>query len=183
VTSINLRPWTEADVERRQEIGLHVEIQRMYGVAGQTRPMTYREASAWASDDRQRWMIDFGDELIGEVTLRMLDAVSRRGRVGVGLFAPVWLGRGFGTEALRRVLDDLFDDRGGQAALHRADLRVLSSNVRAQASYTKLGFVVEGVERETCWLDGRWHDDWMMAVLEQDWRGRATSQGFLCWPG
>jgi len=57
--------------------------------------------------------------------------------------------------------------------LHRVDLRVLAFNDGAIASYRKCGFVQEGCERNSCWLDGQWYDETIMAVLATE---------FLC-PG
>ena len=48
--------------------------------------------------------------------------------------------------------------------LHRVDLRVLSFNVRALRCYEKCGFVREGVERESAFVDGARVDDVMMSL-------------------
>lgn len=66
------------------------------------------------------------------------------------------------------MLDLAFDTLG----LHRVHLKVLACNERAIRSYTRVGFVREGVEREACWAGGEWHDDVIMAVLAS---GRASS--------
>ncbi|MNY63079.1 hypothetical protein D3C86_1999940 [compost metagenome] len=54
--------------------------------------------------------------------------------------------------------------------LHRVSLRVLAINKRAIRSYMKCGFQVEGRERETAFLDGKWHDDLIMGLLEHELR-------------
>jgi RimJ/RimL family protein N-acetyltransferase len=57
--------------------------------------------------------------------------------------------------------------------LHRVDLRVLAFNDGAIAAYRKWGFVAEGRERESCWLDGQWHDDIIMGLLAAEFPGPA----------
>jgi RimJ/RimL family protein N-acetyltransferase len=53
----------------------------------------------------------------------------------------------------------------GELKLHRVELEVFDFNVRAQKSYAKSGFVVEGVKRGGLRLaDGR-HDVVMMAAI------------------
>ena len=54
---------------------------------------------------------------------------------------------------------------------------MLAFNEHAIAAYLKCGFVVEGRERESCLMDGRWHDDLIMGVLEHEYRALAAS-----WP-
>lgn len=168
--TLSLRPLCSSDIAERQRIGLFAEIQQMYGRDGETRPMTDQEAREWAHDDRQLWIVELDGRMIGQVTLKMIDQEHRRGQVGVGLFHPDDLGQGYGTQALGTLLASVFNDTDELAYLHRAQLRVLKINERAQASYRKLGFQVEGTERETCFLGGEWHDDLIMAVLEEDYR-------------
>ncbi|MCI2424239.1 GNAT family N-acetyltransferase [Saccharopolyspora sp. K220] len=78
------------------------------------------------------------------------------------------LGRGLGSEATQLVLEYAFTELG----LHRVDLRVLAFNERAIACYTTCGFVIEGRERETALIDGRWHDDVMMSILDHEYHDR-----------
>jgi ribosomal-protein-alanine N-acetyltransferase len=54
--------------------------------------------------------------------------------------------------------------------LHRVDMRVLTFNRRAIGCYEKCGFVHEGVERESVWIDGAWTDDMRMGILEDEYR-------------
>ena len=41
--------------------------------------------------------------------------------------------------------------------------------------YEKCGFVREGVERESAWVDGAWADDVLMAILEHEYRALAST--------
>lgn len=65
--------------------------------------------------------------------------------------------------------------------LHRVDLRVLAYNERAIAAYRKCGFSQEGVERESAWIDGKWFDDVMMSILEDEYRALAPGWGLQDW--
>jgi RimJ/RimL family protein N-acetyltransferase len=46
---------------------------------------------------------------------------------------------------------------------------VVDYNLRAIGAYQKCGFVVEGREREAAFVDGIWHDDVMMAILDREY--------------
>ena len=103
-------------------------------------------------------------EAVGAAFLHAINAEDRRARYAIGLYDPSFFGRGLGQQATRLVLQHAFET----LMLHRVDLRVLDYNHRAIATYRACGFVEEGRERETCFLDGRWYDDVVMAVLEHE---------------
>jgi RimJ/RimL family protein N-acetyltransferase len=52
--------------------------------------------------------------------------------------------------------------------LARISARVLEYNTRAIRAYEKCGFVVEGRQRESAHVDGKWHDDVMMGLLDSE---------------
>ena len=67
---------------------------------------------------------------------------------------PSSRGKGLGTDAMVTLLRYLFDDR----QLERVWLSVLTWNEPAIASYKKVGFVVEGMLKEDCWIEGALHN-------------------------
>ncbi|MBM6400664.1 GNAT family N-acetyltransferase [Phycicoccus sonneratiae] len=169
---LTLRALRPEDRAARRRHGWHAEIERAYGSSTGTRAMTDDELERWSANwergasepNRIHWVLDVGGEAVGAAFLHGVDPVDRRARYAVGLYHPSWLGRGLGRRATRLVLGYAF----GPLGLHRVDLRVLDDNHRARATYRACGFVEEGRERETCFLDGRWHDDVVMAVLEHE---------------
>jgi RimJ/RimL family protein N-acetyltransferase len=85
----------------------------------------------------------------------------------VGIYiGPPFLNQGYGTDAMRLMVDYGFRELG----LHRIDLTVLSFNTRAIAAYRKVGFVEEGRAREAVFHDGQWYDRVSMAILAGEWR-------------
>ena len=69
-------------------------------------------------------------------------------------------------ELIRLLLQYAFAD----LRLHRIGIRVLAYNKRATRAYEKCGFVIEGRERETAFVNGAWHDDLMMGIVEHKFR-------------
>lgn len=125
-------------------------------------------AEARAADPSERcWVIEAEGDLVGVTRLHALRESDRKAHFVIGMFAPSLMGRGLGTEATRLVLDYAF----GSMNLHRVDLRVLAFNDGAIASYRKCGFVQEGRERQSCWLDGQWYDDIIMGILATEFPG------------
>jgi aminoglycoside 6'-N-acetyltransferase len=79
--------------------------------------------------------------------------------------APAYQDRGLGTEALRRAIDWLVDQRGH----HRLTIDPAAHNTRAIAAYEKVGFRPVGVMRRyERSKDGSWHDGLLMDLLAED---------------
>jgi RimJ/RimL family protein N-acetyltransferase len=140
----------------------------MYGGSlAEFEPMTIEMARAWVrrlQEQPYAWVIDLDGRLIGEIRLHGIDEADRRAALAVGIADPGALGRGVGTESIRLVLGFAFTT----LQLHRVSVRVLAYNTRAIAAYEKCGFIIEGRERETALVDGKWYDDIMMAILASD---------------
>jgi RimJ/RimL family protein N-acetyltransferase len=118
-------------------------------------------------DHPRAWVIET-DRLIGEVRLDRIDMQDRRVSLAIGILDPDCLGKGLGTQASMLVLDHAFYD----LKLHRVAIRVLAYNTRAIRSYQKCGFLIEGREREAAFVNGRWHDDVIMGLLEHEFAYR-----------
>lgn len=166
---VTLRAIQPEDEHARLSLGWHAAIQRNYGQLAQTREMTSAEARLWYEQQQSRagdpsrrcWTIEAEGHLVGGAGLDSLKETDRMAHFVIGMFAPTHMGRGLGTEATRLLLDHAFRSMN----LHRVDLRVLAFNHGAIASYRKCGFVQEGRERDSCWLDGQWYDDIIMGLL------------------
>ncbi|WP_437406761.1 GNAT family N-acetyltransferase [Sinorhizobium meliloti] len=95
-------------------------------------------SSRYIEEKEYAWVIDAG-RFIGHLRFHSIDRQDERAALAIGIDDPAYLGRGFGTEAIRLALMHAFS-----TGLHRISLRVLASNTRAIACYRKCGFVEEG---------------------------------------
>ena len=80
-------------------------------------------------------------------------------------------GKGYGTEAGRRLLQFAFDKLG----FHRVAVGVVGFNTRALRFWTGLGFQQEGIARESHYCDGQYSDFIMMSILEDEYRQKYDS--------
>ena len=105
------------------------------------------------------------DQVIGFTALFDLSWNSGDTLVSIAIGDRNHWGKGYGTEAMRLLLRYAFDELN----LRRVTLLVFDYNQRAQRSYQKAGFVVEGRQRGMLLREGqRW--DWLfMGVLKEDW--------------
>jgi len=88
----------------------------------------------------------------------------RRTSMGIALAAP-FQNQGYGSEAINWALDWAFRFGG----YHRVSLGTVGYNERADHVYRKLGFVMEGREREAHWHDRNWYDMISYGMLEHEW--------------
>lgn len=83
------------------------------------------------------------------------------------LIAPQYRGHGYGSEAIRWILNWGFQIAG----LHRIGLQSAVWNEGAIRLWGRLGFKEDGRDREALWSDGRWWDEVRFSILEGEWRG------------
>jgi RimJ/RimL family protein N-acetyltransferase len=55
--------------------------------------------------------------------------------------------------------------------LHRIMLTVSDENKRAIKAYAKANFKTEGVMKQACYRDDKYHDKIIMAILREEWLG------------
>ena len=75
-------------------------------------------------------------------------------------------GRGYGTDVLRTLCGFAF----GSMNIAKVELEVVAGNTRAVALYERLGFVREVHRRRALWIDGAWHDEYLMGLLAGELR-------------
>ncbi len=102
-------------------------------------------------------------ELVGHVALTT-EEDGRQGEIGFTL-AREFHGRGLAFEAAARVLDYAFDE----LALHRVTAVTDCENHSSVALLGRLGMRREGHFIQNVWFKGRWGDEYLYAVLREEW--------------
>jgi RimJ/RimL family protein N-acetyltransferase len=103
-------------------------------------------------------------KFIGGIEINNLDLKNRNCTIAVYMH-PDYLGKGIGTQAIKLLLDFLFQ----RFSLNKIKLNVFDYNERAIKSYKKVGFVEEGVLRQELFTLNKYHDIVMMSILKQEW--------------
>ena len=109
--------------------------------------------------------------LVGNIGLFGVHPKDRCATIGIAL-GREHIGRGYGTDAMRVIVDYGFREMG----LHRIQLGVAPFNPAGIRAYEKAGFVEEGRYRESVMHDGRWYDEVLMSILDHEWAARRTSE-------
>lgn len=109
--------------------------------------------------------------LIGEVSLILRNLDARQGEIG-WIFDPDHQGRGYATEAANAIFDLAF----GPGDLHRVAARC---DVRNDASWRlmeRLGMRREAHFREHALFKSHWDEEFIYALLQQEWRALRAEQ-------
>lgn len=107
------------------------------------------------------------DQLIGTATLSAINRTHRSCMIGYALI-PAYQGKGYAREAVGALIRHAFTDLN----LHRIGADLEPDNVGSRGVLDAHGFQVEGRQRDTYWLNGRWYDSLLMSLLEPEWRAR-----------
>ena len=113
-----------------------------------------------------------GPRLIGNLELRKLEAVERRGEIGIMIGDRAFWGRGYGEDAMRTICRYGCHDLD----LHRLELTVAAFNLRALRCYEKVGFTIEGRLRDHRYVSGRYYDSLLMGLLRDDFDAREAAR-------
>jgi RimJ/RimL family protein N-acetyltransferase len=107
--------------------------------------------------------------VVGEVSLQWLSRVHRQGEVGF-VFHPGYQGRGLATEAAGAMLRLGFEGLGLHRVIGRCDAR----NLPSARLMERLGMRQEAHFVHSEWFKGRWGDELVYAMLEEEWRARVS---------
>ena len=110
---------------------------------------------------------------VGGCGLQHVDWRNRSIELGIFIGVKELWDTGIGTEATKLLLYHAF----ATLNLHRVWLRVYEDNPRARRVYEKLGFVVEGRQRDGDYRAGRYRDVQLMSILRPEWERRRGGRG------
>jgi [ribosomal protein S5]-alanine N-acetyltransferase len=164
-----LREPEPSDVDARQSLGTHADIQRGFGASHpRTGPMTRAAAEAWVTglggEGSIEWVVEAEGSFLGNARLHSFE--GREARYAVGFYDHARLGRGYGTGVTTLVLGYAF----GELGLLRVTLAVLEDNERAIRCYRRCGFRLLSRVPEAAIVDGEHLDDLVMAVGADEFR-------------
>ena len=169
-----LRPLEEADAEPLFRL---VQANRGYlaewlpWAAAESRVETHlefiRASQQQHADDNgfQAAILD-GDEIVGVIGFHRVDWVNRATSIGYWIGAANQ-GRGIVTEAVRALTAYAFDVWD----LNRVEIRAATGNGRSAAIPLRLGFVEEGVARQSERHGDSFKDLAVYSMLAADWPG------------
>ncbi len=104
--------------------------------------------------------------VIGETGLLRMFSAWHQTDLTIIIPDPKMQHKGYGTEAIRLMLDMAFDEY----EMHRVSIGVVGLNTNALDFYRKIGFRQEGILEEAYYYNNEYSDFIMMRILRQEWK-------------
>ena len=100
------------------------------------------------------------DKYIGHINAVQFDRAFKFAEIAY-IIKPDYWGRGYGTEAVERVVKFLMED----LKIHKVRAAFFASNVASKRVLEKVGFKQEGYLRDNVLIDGEFEDECVMAFI------------------
>ena len=171
-TLVRLRAYRKDDIPLAQELFNDSEMKTNLA-PGIPYPFTLEDEEKWfatnsASHDIYSFAVETLENgiFLGGCGVNAIDWKNSRVTIGIAIVNKEYLGKGYGTDALRVLIRFIFNEMN----IHKINLYVYAFNERAIKSYKKCGFVVEGTKRQEIFKNGTYHDEIHMGLLREEWK-------------
>jgi RimJ/RimL family protein N-acetyltransferase len=103
-------------------------------------------------------------KIIGDLGIHFFDNENKQAEIGCTLNKN-FQNKGYATESVKRVIDYLFKDLNK----HRIITSIDPKNKNSIRLVERIGFRKEAHFVESIFINGRWVDDLIYAMIEKDW--------------
>jgi RimJ/RimL family protein N-acetyltransferase len=181
-TRLRLRHFMDSDLTLFMAYRNDPEVARYQGWEGISEP----EARAFIQEQKEvqpgvpgQWFqiaveLKETDMLVGDCALKIEEHDERQVEIGYTL-SRAYQGRGIASEAVSCVLEYAFVTLG----LHRVVAMTDCENVASVALLERLGLRREGHFRQNVWFKGKWGDEYLSAMLQEEWLNIRSTNGFM----
>lgn len=165
-----LRALQKGDLPHVRTWSNDPEVRRL---TGEVTPMSEEAAESFyerlQKDESRIWfaiVLKENDRIVGECGLLRMFHPWRTTDLTMILGERDVRGQGYGTEAIRLLMDYAF----GYLGFHRISIGVVGFNERALQFYESVGFRREGIQRDGYYYDHAFSDFVMLSILEEEFR-------------
>lgn len=164
---MNIRPIKESDSENFLRLckSLDQETQFMMLEPGErtttVEDQTQRIKNLLSTENQMIFVAEDENRLVG--FLGAYGGGYKRNRQSAYIVTGIlqqYAGQGIGKQFFK-----MLDEWAATHHLHRLELTVMSHNERAVHLYQKMGFVTEGVKKDSLQVDGKYVDEYYMAKI------------------
>lgn len=173
---VRLRGYEKSDAHAMLRWASDEDVTRWHGPpnlpASLAQMEKFIEMGSTPADTAKYFAIETLDgKLVGDCGLRSIDWKCRKAEFFITIGEKQLWDKGYGSDALRVVTRLAFEKMN----LNRLWLTVLVDNPRAVRCYEKCGFVREGHLRDESYVDGKYRDVILMALIRSDYDAVAQS--------
>lgn len=170
---VNLRAFTDDDI--KPSVSFMNDMEIILNLDDDApMPQSYETQKEWFEEMRKNkkkynsffWAIETKDgKFIGGCGVNRMDSKNRAAQVGIFIGDREYLGKGYGTDAMKVLMEFLFEEYN----VNKVKLNVFDYNKRAIKSYEKCGFKTEAILRETVFRYGKYQDMRSIAILKEEY--------------
>lgn len=102
---------------------------------------------------------------IGNVYLSKINNTYKSAEIGILIGERAFHGKGYGTAAIRLMLDYAFLELG----MHRITALILEDNIASRKTFEKLGFKEEGLLRHSVFKGGQFRNQIAVSLLDYEY--------------
>ena len=168
--NIYLSPISVDDVEEYAEMVNDIKVSVGLGYLSYTNIIDFESEKEFLISVKKEKMFAVrlleNDELLGNIGFNSLDIINRNGALGVLIGNPKYQRKGYGTEALKLILDYGFSFLN----LRNISLSVFEYNEAAYNLYKKAGFKEVGRLRKAVEIMGKTYDVIIMDMLKEEFQ-------------
>ena len=168
--NIYLSPISVDDVEQYAEMVNNIKVSVGLGYLSYTNIIDFESEKEFLISVKKEKMFAVrlleNDELLGNIGFNSLDIINRNGALGVLIGNPRHQRKGYGTEALKLILDYGFSFLN----LRNISLSVFEYNEPAYNLYKKVGFKEAGRLRKAVEIMGKTYDVIIMDMLKEEFQ-------------
>lgn len=106
------------------------------------------------------------DSYIGNIYLNKIDKIHRSAIIGILIGEKEYRSKGYGREATLLMLKYAFQELG----LHRISALILEENIPSRKMFEKLGFVQEGIYRDSLFKCGSYKNQVVVSLLSSEFK-------------
>jgi len=170
-----LRPHVEANFECLHAWRNNSELQRLSSesLTSYSEEQTHATLARWMRLDRDDIVhlaihLSASDEFIGFLHIAQIEAEHQRCKIGIVIGDKRHWGRGYGSEGIACAVQYCFS----QWPINRISAETYAINPGSARMLEKVGFVREGVLRESVLKGGQFVDEYLYGLLRADWAAR-----------
>jgi len=175
-SNIYIRIIKEADLESLFYFLNDIDSQGEFlpvTLTSETKLRSQYAENGFISDASEQYLItNKSDEIVGSIwafkSVPYFDAIE----VGYQIFDHENRGKGYAAEALTMFHQYLFEAK----QVKRIELRIATENEPSEKVAIKVGFTLEGTNREAAYSKGKLHDMNLYAMLRREWSANKALQ-------
>lgn len=165
-----LRAMEEDDLEKIRKQTNTAEFERM--IVGWTLPLSAKDQKEWFqsyknSMDTIRYIIEtVEDGAVGMMGIGKIDWKNGIANdLGMRIFKNEHRSKGLATDGWMSLLRYIFDE----LRLNRVNASALTYNAASLRVLEKVGFKIEGTQRQAVYKNGKYHDIIMLGCVKEDY--------------